>query len=130
MKFFRRSDIIILSLIVVMSIAAWAIYKNVFSRKAAKAEIYYNNQLVETVDLNAGMDKRFSIPQDKNVVFHLYKDGSICFEESDCPDKICIKSGKLKTVGETAACIPNKIFLKIVPAGGRQDSDLDGVSGK
>lgn len=130
MKFFRKSDIIILCIIVAVSLSAWVVYKNIFSRKKAMAEIYYNNQLVETVDLNKGIDKRFSIPQKKNVVFHLYKDGSIRFEESDCPDKICIKTGKLRTIGETAACIPNKIFLKIVPADSSGDNGLDAVSGK
>lgn len=130
MKFFKKTDIIILTVIIAVSLLSWAVYKNKFSGKKAKAEIYYNNQLAETVDLNTGVDKTFSIPQDKNVTFHLYKDGSIRFEESDCPDKICIKSGKLKTVGETAACIPNKIFMKIVPASNREDTDLDGISGK
>ena len=130
MKFFKKSDLIILLIIVVVSISAWTVYKKVFSKKSAKAEIYYNNQLVETVDLNTGVDKTFSIPQDKDVIFHLYKDGSIAFEESDCPDKICIKTGKLKTVGETAACIPNKIFIKIVPEGRRDNDDLDGILGQ
>lgn len=130
MKFFKKSDLIVLLIIVAISISAWLVYKNFFAEKSAKAEIYYDNQLIETVDLNRGVDKTFSIPQDDNVIFHLYKDGSICFEESDCPDKICIKSGKLKTVGETAACIPNKIFLKIVPEGARDNNDLDGISGK
>lgn len=130
MKFFRKSDIIVLSVAVALSILAWAVYKNAFSHKSAKAEIYYNNNLVETVDLGSGIDKTFSIPQDKDVIFHLYKDGSIRFEESDCPDKICVKSGKLKTIGETAACIPNKIFIKIVPESSSEDSGLDGISGK
>jgi hypothetical protein len=130
MKFFKKSDLIILLIIIAISISAWVVYKSVFSKKSAKAEIYYNDQLVETVELNTGVDKTFSIPQDKDVIFHLFKDGSIGFEKSDCPDKICIKAGKLKTVGETAACIPNKIFLKIVPEGGRDNNDLDGISGQ
>jgi len=130
MKFFKKTDLIILLIVIAVSISAWVVYKNIFSKKTAKAEIYYNNQLVETVDLNTGVDKTFSISQNKNVVFHLYKDGSIAFEESDCPDKICIKTGKLKTVGETAACIPNKIFIKIVPEGSHDNDGLDGILGQ
>lgn len=128
MKFFKKSDVIIIALIVIISIAGLIIYNSVFSKKRAKAEIYYNNSLVKTVALNTGVDEKFSIPQNKHVVFHLYKDGSIRFEESDCPDKICIKTGKIKTVGETAACIPNKIFVKIVSAD--NNSNLDGISDK
>lgn len=130
MKFYKKSDIIILAVIVVISLASWIVYKNVFSKNAAKAEIYYNNKLVKSIDLNGDVDETFSIPQNKNVVFHLYKDGSIAFVKSDCHDKICIKSGRLKIVGETAACLPNKIFLKIVPSGSDNDSGLDGITGK
>lgn len=98
MKFFKKTDLIVIFLIVIISMVSWIIYNSVFSKKTAKAEIYYNNSLVKTVDLNTGTDKRFSIPENKNVVFHLYKDGFIQFEESHCPDKICIKTGKIKTV--------------------------------
>lgn len=128
MKFFKKTDLIVIFLIVIISVVSWIIYNSVFSKKTAKAEVYYNNLLVKTVDLKTGEDKRFSIPENKNVIFHLYKDGSIQFEESDCPDKICIKAGRLKTVGQTAACIPNKIFLKIVSAD--NSSSLDGISGR
>jgi hypothetical protein len=130
MKFFRKNDIIVLAIIVIVGILSWAAYSYFFSNKAAKAEIYYKTTLIETIDLNTGVDKTFSIPQNEHVVFHLYKNGAIQFEESNCPDKICIKTGKLSKVGETAACLPNEIFLKIVPANNRSSNDLDGVVGK
>jgi hypothetical protein len=125
MKFFKKTDILIVLAIVFVSIALWNVYGLFNSKKVVKAEIYYYSDLVETVDLNDGVDKKFSIPQDKNVVFHKDKEGNIWFEESDCPDKICIKSGKLHLSGQSAACLPNGIVLKIVPVGERTDDDLD-----
>jgi len=83
-----------------------------------------------TIDLSEKKDYSFSIPQNKNVVFHVYKDGSIEFVESDCPDKICVKSGKLNSVGESAACLPNGIVVKIVSKKGNNDNDVDIVVGK
>lgn len=130
MKFFKKTDILIVLAIVIIGIGLWSIYKYAFSNKPAKAEIYYNSDLVKTINLNIGVDNTFSIPQNEHVVFRLYKDGSIGFEESDCPDEICIKTGKLNRVGETAACLPNKIFLKIVPAIIHSDNDIDMIVGK
>lgn len=129
MKFFKKSDIIILLLILSISAVSWAAYRYFFSAKRTKAEIYYNNRLVETIDLNSGIDRTFSIPQNRNVIFHQYSDGSIRFEKSDCPDKICVNTGRLKTVGQTAACIPNGIFLKIVPANS-EEGGVDAVAGR
>lgn len=129
MKFMKKTDLIIISVILIISAVAYVSYHHVFNAKAAKAEIYYKSQLVQTVDLTAGEDKRFSIAQDQHVVFHVYKDGSICFEQSNCPDKICIRAGKLHTIGESAACLPNSIVMKIVAKDQRSADDLDMVVG-
>lgn len=126
MKFFKKTDIIIITAILAVSAAIWAVYGAVNSgNKALKAEIYYYNELIAVIDMNTGEDKRFSFPQNKNVVFHLDKEGNISFENSDCPDKICIKTGKLNKAGQSAACLPNGFVMKIVPAGGRSPDDVD-----
>lgn len=129
-KFFKKTDIIIVSVIILVGIIIWLVYNNTLSKNSVKAEIYYKSQLVETVDLSKGVDKTFSIPQDPQVVFHIDKEGNICFETSDCPDKICVKTGKLNKAGETAACLPNEIILKIVPSKERSSDDLDMIVGK
>lgn len=130
MKFFKKSDILVVLAIGLIGIISLIIFKNSYSDKPSRAEIYYKSELVKTIDLKSGLDKRFSIPQDENVIFHLEKDGSIRFESADCPDKICIKTGKLNSIGETAACLPNEIFLKIVPINDRNEDDLDMIVGK
>jgi hypothetical protein len=125
MKFFKRTDILVIAAILAVSAASWGIYSHAAAGAQVKAEIYYYNELVETVDLGAGEEKSFSIPQDENVVLHLYKDGSIAFIESDCPDKVCIHTGKIRTAGQFAACLPNGIVVKIVPEKERGDDAAD-----
>ena len=129
MKFFKKSDILVVLFIVLIGILTIGIYNYKFKNKPAVAEIYYKSELVKTVDLSTGVDKRFSIPQNEHVIFHLDKDGSIRFEESNCPDKICIKTGKLNTVGETAACLPNEIIVKIVSKDKKSNQDIDMMVG-
>lgn len=122
MKFFKRSDILIVSVILAAGILSWAVYSHFAGNEKGKAEIYYESKLVKTVALDKSVDKTFSLPQNEHVIFHLYKDGSICFAKSDCPDKICVKTGKLRRVGESAACLPNKIIMKIVPENRNEDT--------
>jgi hypothetical protein len=129
MKFFKRTDIIIIIGIIAVSAASWGIYNYAFAEDQVRAEIYYYSDLVKTVELNTGEDTTFSIPEDENVVFRLYQDGSIAFVESDCPDKVCIHAGKLKTVGQFAACLPNGIVVKLVPAKEHGEDDADIVIG-
>ncbi|MDD4493541.1 MAG: NusG domain II-containing protein [Eubacteriales bacterium] len=130
MKFFKKTDIIIIILIIVFCVAFLVIYNTLFGSGTARAEIYYGSELIDTVVLKKGVGKTIKIPQDENVVLQLFEDGSIAFVESDCPDKICIKTGRLYRVGQTAACIPNKVFVKILPMGNRDNDDIDIIIGR
>ena len=35
------------------------------------------------------------------------------FESSDCPDQICVRSGKLSRAGESAGCLPAVVVIKV-----------------
>lgn len=118
MKFFKKTDLIVIVIILVISAAAFIVYNFMEKDKVAKAEIYLGPDLVKTMDLSTGKNSSFSVPNKENVTFHLYEDGSIAFEHSDCPDQVCVKSGRLHIVGQSAACLPNKLILKIVPKNG------------
>lgn len=125
MKWIKKRDIYLVVGVLIIAAFVYGGYRIYVSNIPAKAEIYYGSELVKTVMLNTGTDERFTVPEDEDVVFHLYADGSICFEESDCPDHICINSGRLHTVGQSAACLPNKLILKIVPMNEHTKDDVD-----
>ncbi|MBW8004129.1 MAG: hypothetical protein FVQ80_19430 [Planctomycetes bacterium] len=55
----------------------------------------------------------------------LIRDGAVRVIESDCPEKICIKKGKISQAGEWLACLPNKVFISIQ---GRNKRVIDAVS--
>ncbi len=129
MKFFKKTDILIITGIIAAALLLWLIYSNTAKGRAVRAEIYYYSSLVMTADLNAGQEKTFSIPQDSDVVLHIDGEGNIRFIDSDCPDKICIKTGKIHLAGQSAACLPNGIVVKIVPADGWNEDDPDIVVG-
>lgn len=130
MKFVKKTDMIIIGVILVFAVLFMILYRTKFSDQPAVAEIYYYSDLVETVKLDKKVDKIFSIPQNSHVVFHLYEDGTLRFEESDCPDKVCINTGKIGMVGQSAACLPNGIVVKIVQKSGRTEDTVDIIVGK
>jgi len=130
MKFFKKSDILIAAVLLIISLGVYLVYNSIYGQSETKAEIYYYSELVQTVELNAGEEEIFSVSQEPDVVFQISDDGEIAFIESDCPDKVCIKTGKLDTVGQYAACLPNGVVLKIVPVGERSEDDPDIVVGR
>lgn len=129
MKFIKKADIIIISVLILISIGFWAGYNTLNANTDAVAEIYFKSKLIKTIDLGQGIDLVFSVRENDHVVFRLFPDGSICFMKSNCPDKLCIRSGRLNLVGETAACLPNDIILKIVRKNRKASYDPDIIIG-
>ncbi|MDD2190204.1 MAG: NusG domain II-containing protein [Eubacteriales bacterium] len=125
MKYFKRTDLIIITCILILSMAIMGIYSFLSAEDRVIAEIYYYSDLVEKVDLNLGENKTFSIPQEEDVILQIYPDSSIAFIKSDCADKVCIHTGKLNKTGQFAACLPNGIVVKIVPKEERDEDDMD-----
>ncbi|NLO48718.1 MAG: NusG domain II-containing protein [Clostridiales bacterium] len=114
MKYAKKSDILVIALIAAAGLLFFLLYRFLLAEKGTYAEIYYRSELVKRIDLDHVRDSTFSIPQCPQVVFRLYNNGGIAFLKSDCPDKLCINSGKLHLSGQFAACLPNRILVKIV----------------
>jgi len=120
LRFIRKTDFIAVAAIL-LAAGVLLLFRLRDSSPPAAAEIYLNGELIKTVPLHTGEERSFSLPEREKVVFHLYPDGAIAFESSDCPDKVCVHTGRLRRAGQTAACLPNGLLLKI--AGGADGPD-------
>ncbi len=98
-------------------------FLNSGGKRADTAEIYYYKRLLCTVDLSAGA-QTFVFPEAPGVCIEVNEKGEIFFRYSDCPDKICVKTGKLSHTGQSAACLPRGIVVKII--GG--ENELDAIT--
>ncbi len=89
------------------------------------AVIKYDNNEIYRIDLNS-VDEPYYIPIENE--YHtkiLVEKGKICFAEAECPDKVCVNTGKISRPGQIAVCIPAKLIIEIT---GRE-SLIDGITG-
>ena len=56
------------------------------------------------------------------------KSGTAYISEANCPDKQCMKQGKISRAGEMLVCLPNRVVVKIVDSK-KDEPVIDGVSG-
>lgn len=56
------------------------------------------------------------------------KSGKAYISEANCPDKQCMKQGKIERAGEMLVCLPNRVVVKIVDSK-KDEPVIDGVSG-
>jgi hypothetical protein len=90
------------------------------------AQVYVGNALTREIDLSRVAQTEL-IELDARLKVKLeVSPGAVRFIESQCPDKLCIKTGTLKSPGEYAACLPAGVAVKIVSKTG---TGVDAVAG-
>jgi len=125
MKFYKKNDFIIVLLLLATSGSLYFFNQWNAKDKPVVAEIYVESEKVQTIVMDNIEDRTFSIQERPEIVFHLYDDGSIAFESSDCPDKVCVRSGKLHLAGQSAACLPNGVIIKIISSDANNKDGMD-----
>lgn len=79
------------------------------------AVIQVGDQVIQRIDLgDAQQEESFSILDQTGlpITFEI-RDHAIRFLDSDCPDKVCVKSGFLKNDMDIASCLPNQTILTV-----------------
>ncbi len=54
---------------------------------------------------------QFDTPNGYNTV-HV-KGGSVAVGTADCPDRLCVKQGRISRPGETIICLPHKLIVEV-----------------
>jgi len=54
-----------------------------------------------------------------------YENGRIRFQEADCPDQVCVRTGWVSRTGQVAACVPGHLILKITGPSTSGPDDID-----
>jgi hypothetical protein len=119
-RFFALRDIAVVVLILFAAVAALLAINR--GESGRYGEILCNNEVIERVDLSR--DGEFNVEGFENVVFSV-KDGRVAFLKSDCPDKVCVRTGYIETVGQSAVCLPNRLTLRIMG----EKNEIDGFTG-
>ena len=110
----RRMDVIIIAAILLLALLIWLIWQQVNTADVLYAEVYYKNELIETIPMVSGEEKAFTFTQDDSITITRAEDGSVAFTTSDCPDQLCVQSGRKNRPYEFAACLPNNFLLSVV----------------
>lgn len=118
-KFIKKRDVIIIAVAVIIA-AVFLAYTKYSPKKAGQSfKIYYNDNVIGEYPLDK--DRIITLEENPHVEIQV-KNGSVGFIASDCPDKVCIKSGFLNRGGQSAACLPNKVM--VVVSSEVNDADL------
>ena len=99
--------ILALSLIVV-SLSALLIWRGITDR-GRYACVSVGGEVVSEYSLS--VDGEYELNGGSNIL--VIKGGEAYISHADCPDGLCVKTGKISLVGESIVCLPNKVSVRI-----------------
>ena len=116
-----RLDIIIIAAILLVSLSLLLIV-TLSKEEGSVVVVEIDGTTVATYPLDKNAE--YSLNVGSNVL--VIKDGVAYMNYSNCPDHTCEKTGKIRYVGQTIICLPNKIAVTI--KGDNAEGGVDFVS--
>lgn len=122
-KRIKNDIILIIFLLVIVCFIGTFIY--LFNRNNTElyVEICVNGRINDRFILETGNDSRKELNLETGNVL-IVENGAVYIKDADCPDKLCVKQGKITKAGQSIICLPNKLVVRIV---GNDDDGLDVV---
>lgn len=106
MKRLKWGDLMIVLTVVAVSVLFFLLYRP--EGAATYATVSVDGQTVRRISLPS--NERIEL--DNGVVI-LFDGMRACIEQSDCPDKTCMKKGWISTEGMSSVCLPNRTVLSL-----------------
>ena len=103
----KRKDIILIIVILIVAGMGFGA-KSLFAQKGGEVIIKIDGKDYGTYPLNE--DKTIDVDEHNKVII---KEGVVYMEDANCPDKLCIKQGKIGSNGQKIVCLPNKTVVEI-----------------
>ena len=88
---------------------------NVNRPEGGVAVVRVNGVVTERHPLNE--DGTFPLNGGSNIL--VIQDGKAWLSEADCPDKLCVKQGRIHYSGQVITCLPNRLTVTV--EGGESD---------
>ena len=115
-----RYDLILTGALLVVSLAV-VLITTLTRREGGYVEVEKNGELIATYSLS--VNGEYSLNGGTNIL--VIEGGVAYLKDANCPDKTCVKTGKIRYVNQSIICLPNEISITVR---GGSDNGVDLVS--
>ena len=104
----RRIDIIVIASLLLLSLAS-LLFITLTRKDGAAVEVTVNGEVVATYSLFVNGEYELNGGTNTLVI----ENGVAYLTDSHCPDKTCELTGKVRYVGQTVICLPNRLSVTV-----------------
>jgi hypothetical protein len=121
-RWWAPGDVLIVLLVVALSV--FLISRSIAGAggtSGLEASISVNGKEVMTRSLQNG-NEQIAIEGYRGESYIEISEGRVRMVDSDCPDKLCVRTGWISRPGESIVCLPNKVVIEIKSGEGGPDA--------
>ena len=120
-----KNDIVLAAAVFLVALIIFLLYIVRANKGGAELEVVADGEIYGTYSLLEDRDVEILTSYGSNRL--IIEDGCAYMEYADCPDKICVKQGKISKRGQTIICLPHKLTVRIVKG---EEGEVDATVGK
>ena len=87
--------------------------------KTAGAGVVVRVDGQETARYSLSQNGRYALNNGSNIL--VIENGEAYLVEANCPDKLCVRQGRIRSTGQVITCLPNRLTVTVYGA----DSGVD-----
>ncbi|MGN0840297.1 MAG: NusG domain II-containing protein [Candidatus Ornithospirochaeta sp.] len=111
----RLADVLVIVFFLVVSLLLFLLIGK--RKEGSEVRVMVEGKEIGVYSLSR--DGEFSLNGGTNTL--IIKDGKAYMADADCPDKLCVRQGKIHRNGETITCLPNKLTVTVIDEEGEVD---------
>lgn len=111
----RLADVLVIVFFLVVSLLLFLLIGK--RKEGSEVRVMVEGKEIGVYSLSR--DGEFSLNGGTNTL--IIKDGKAYMADADCPDKLCVRQGKIHRNGETITCLPNKLTITVIDEEGEVD---------
>ena len=117
----RRADLIVIGSLLLLALVLWLVLG---AFRTEGGEVVVRVDGVETERHALTEDGTFPLNGGSNIL--VIAEGRAWLSEANCPDRLCVRQGKIHYTGQSIICLPNRLTVTV--EGGESDG-IDAVVG-
>lgn len=129
----QKNDIKLVVVLLVIGFAIMGIMQ-LLKQEGGEAIVTVDGEEIASYSLDKnGSYEITGVDGGKNTL--VIEDGQAYMSQADCPDELCVKTGRVQYDGETIVCLPHKVVVTIqseekakVKESGNSEMDIDAVA--
>lgn len=108
---FKKTDIIIIASVTLLAILSFCLFLG-GSEEATTVTVKIGGKVAEQYTLDDIGEYEIKGESGINISLVIEKNG-VYVKSSDCPDKVCEKTGKISRSGQSIICMPGKVSITL-----------------